>query len=752
MASVTEWIIQSLTVLHSIKNSLNPHWTTHFDLDYSLGELIRINVGIYDEIRKSQQHKPMGSAMFEVGEVLGSRGNVKAKQLRKGGTVFLRVTAAPESSVGTLELTLHGQQLKNVDGMFGKSDPFYEVLARVEAAGGITWQPVYRSKHVMNNLNPQWTSASIDLHRLCEGDYNRPVRIRLWDWQKNGKHTTMGEIETTVNGILQAVGDVKKAFLPTHRGKQYGKLVVRAATISGASPGGTPAAFAPPTTAAIPQAVPPPQQAPLPQATPVGDIPDFAQALDVPPPKFSTMATVATAASTFSASRPPPTAPTSSAPAVPFVPTAYQPAVAIPPPILPPKPKPSFIDYMMGGCELDMCVAIDFTGSNGDPRRPGTLHYIHPDGQLNDYEKAITAVGSIIARYDADQKFPVWGFGAKYSGVLQHCFQVGPTDKLDGISGILDGYRGVFRSGLTMSGPTVFAEVINMAAAQARSAQEASARIGRQSYRVLLILTDGAVSDVELTKSAIHQASDAPLSIVIVGIGQADFSAMQFLDDFQSNGHGGRDICQFVEFSRHQHDKRGLTKETLDEIPDQLVDFFFSKGIMPLPGMTGSQISLNPSLADEEDIDLNIDINTEGEISLANYDGAVYDDTKYDTYANYAGGYHPSGPSSMSTSAPFVPHNPPPAFNPSASMPPSQPYSAPPAPYRPQASYQPYQAPAPPPAASPAPGSHPIFHVQVPPGVTAGQQLRIENPFTKQQMIVTVPPGVAPGGVFGVRS
>lgn len=53
--------------------------------------------------------------------------------------------------------------------------------------------------------------------------------------------------------------------------------------------------------------------------------------------------------------------------------------------------------------ELELCIAVDFTGSNGDPRRPGTLHYIHPDGNLNDYEKAITAVGSIIAKYDHDQ-------------------------------------------------------------------------------------------------------------------------------------------------------------------------------------------------------------------------------------------------------------------------------------------------------------------------------------------------------------
>ena len=80
--------------------------------------------------------------------------------------------------------------------------------------------------------------------------------------------------------------------------------------------------------------------------------------------------------------------------------------------------RPEFVDYISGGLEINLQFAIDFTGSNGDPRKAGTLHYIHPDGKLNDYEKALTAVGSIIARYDADKHFPVYGFGAKYGGQI----------------------------------------------------------------------------------------------------------------------------------------------------------------------------------------------------------------------------------------------------------------------------------------------------------------------------------------------
>lgn len=135
--------------------------------------------------------------------------------------------------------------------------------------------------------------------------------------------------------------------------------------------------------------------------------------------------------------------------------------------------KPEFIDYLTGGCQISLAVAIDFTASNGDPRREGTPHYFHPpeSREWNDYEKAIFAVGSILAKYDSDQQFPVWGFGAKYNDIVRHCFQCGTEVEVQGVQGIMDAYRGVFRTPLTMSYPTQFTEVINTAASYARHEQ-----------------------------------------------------------------------------------------------------------------------------------------------------------------------------------------------------------------------------------------------------------------------------------------
>jgi hypothetical protein len=151
--------------------------------------------------------------------------------------------------------------------------------------------------------------------------------------------------------------------------------------------------------------------------------------------------------------------------------TIQQPPASMKRDVSVPTLSPSFIDYISGGCEISLCVAIDYTGSNGDPRVPGTLHYMSHDGSKNGYEKAIAAIGTILASYDSDKKFPVWGFGAKLGGQIRHCFQVGSKAEVDGVDGLLKAYREAFAGGIVMSGPTDITEVIQTAAAFAISGQ-----------------------------------------------------------------------------------------------------------------------------------------------------------------------------------------------------------------------------------------------------------------------------------------
>jgi hypothetical protein len=74
--------------------------------------------------------------------------------------------------------------------------------------------------------------------------------------------------------------------------------------------------------------------------------------------------------------------------------------------------KYNFLDYLRGGIEISMMVSIDFTGSNGNPKNPKSLHYNAP-GYVNEYESAIRSIGDILMYYDSDKKFPTFGFGKK---------------------------------------------------------------------------------------------------------------------------------------------------------------------------------------------------------------------------------------------------------------------------------------------------------------------------------------------------
>jgi len=74
---------------------------------------------------------------------------------------------------------------------------------------------------------------------------------------------------------------------------------------------------------------------------------------------------------------------------------------------------PTFLDYIQGGTQINFSLAVDFTGSNGNPNSPQSLHYKDPTGRPNQYVTAISAVGDIIQDYDSDKQFPALGFGAK---------------------------------------------------------------------------------------------------------------------------------------------------------------------------------------------------------------------------------------------------------------------------------------------------------------------------------------------------
>ena len=180
----------------------------------------------------------------------------------------------------------------------------------------------------------------------------------------------------------------------------------------------------------------------------------------------------------------------------------------------------TFIDYIKAGVKIALSIGIDFTGSNGHPNDFGSLH--SKDGP-NDYERAITACAKIVGKYDDDQLFPVFGFGAKINAPgeteASMCFNLNfaKDPNITGLDNIIKAYHDCIENDkLTFAGPTNFSPLI----------QEVISRMNKDDlyeYHILMILTDGVIDDLQKTIDLIVEASLIPLSIIIIGIGSADF-------------------------------------------------------------------------------------------------------------------------------------------------------------------------------------------------------------------------------------
>lgn len=249
----------------------------------------------------------------------------------------------------------------------------------------------------------------------------------------------------------------------------------------------------------------------------------------------------------------------------------------------------TFLDYIMGGCQINFTVGIDFTASNGDPGDPRSLHYINPY-EPNEYVRALVAVGEVCQDYDTDKYFPALGFGARIPPHMQvsHEFPLNfnPTNPYcHGIQEIVATYQNCIRQ-VQLYGPTNVAPIITHVA---RFAEQAAKENTASQYYVLLLLTDGVLTDMEDTKAAIIKASRLPMSVIIVGVGQADFKDMNELDADEGRLRCGRhyadrDIVQFVPYRDFKTQPPAiLAKHVLAEIPKQVQEYFSKHGLAPMP-------------------------------------------------------------------------------------------------------------------------------------------------------------------------
>jgi hypothetical protein len=111
---------------------------------------------------------------------------------------------------------------------------------------------------------------------------------------------------------------------------------------------------------------------------------------------------------------------------------------------------------------------------------------------------------------------------------------------------------------LTFAGPTNFHEIIYQTIHSTKQQQQqqqqkhstSSFSCDIPSYTVLVMITDGIISDMEETLSAIIEATLLPISIVMIGVGENRCMNLKALSD-KNDG-------QIYEEHNHYHQLKGF--------------------------------------------------------------------------------------------------------------------------------------------------------------------------------------------------
>jgi len=559
-----------------VSKSCNPRYTKSFLLEYEYGTQLFIYVDMYvsqfSRTKNSSSSSPdlvlLGKVGVDVRDILGTKSQQKARILKKGGTIYFYIeqefssnnnTAIPRSindlsskNSGILTLRLRARSLVYTHSklptkfapstiLTGKPDTYFE-LSRPAYSASTPWIVVYRSPPVTESITPMWDETMIDLNSLCstttkpsaassEDLRSYPILISIYKLKKK-KCKEIGSFETTVQSLIESCRTEEGSEQDDDEQQQSSSFILRPKEKNGKQSSEVTGEIT-----VVSAFIQRPDEVRQRSQRILSDVYASSGA------SINDLSDISLNSSLYSSVSGPQTA-----------------------------MKLKFSDYVDAGLDIDLCVAIDFTSSNGDPRVPGTLHYSR-DGMTNDYEDALQFIGGKVEKYSKSKEFPVWGFGAKFDSQVRHIFQCGHAPTATGIQGVLDAYRSVFESDVIMSGPTVLLSVLQKAAARAKANKVHKDSSEQLKYSVILILTDGVVNDLQSTREFVLkcQRLRLPLSVIVVGIGRADFTEMNQWNEQQSDLRG---CFTFVEFRALQFDPEALSRKALERVPRDVVDHF----------------------------------------------------------------------------------------------------------------------------------------------------------------------------------
>lgn len=252
---------------------------------------------------------------------------------------------------------------------------------------------------------------------------------------------------------------------------------------------------------------------------------------------------------------------------------------------------PSMLQYFSGGTSLDLIIGIDCSVSNGEWDTDKNLHF-STNNWLNDYQAGIQKLGTITENFSRGPNSVLFGMGAMIKEEYHDCYLI--KDRLCEGRKFLEAYNNciIKNDNFSLGEQSSMNPLIEEAAFRSIRLQKR-----RSCYTILAVFIAGDYDDLQETTDLICKAAeDAPLSIIIIGVGNADFSSVKKLcGDTQGvlrDLRGipiARQVVTFVSFKQFSGNATEVVGEALREIPEQFVEYHLKEGRSPLPPVSAPE-------------------------------------------------------------------------------------------------------------------------------------------------------------------
>lgn len=194
----------------TISDNLNPDFVKKFILNYNFEVVQKIKVEVWDIDLVSNDF--IGEHETTIAQIVANpgreyRGDLKDKRGKKTGILIL-VAEEIVDCKKRIVMSIAGCSILG-NSFFCRPKTFLTVWRSNEDG---TFTLVYRTETSSSTHNPQWKKIELTSRMLCNGDFDRNIKITCMNYQVSGDHKIIGCVYTTLNDLTARGTDESRQF------------------------------------------------------------------------------------------------------------------------------------------------------------------------------------------------------------------------------------------------------------------------------------------------------------------------------------------------------------------------------------------------------------------------------------------------------------------------------------------------------------------------------------------------------------